>query len=103
MRAIERRLARLEREAPGNPRDDLTDGERALVRAHFDRCAEREGRGIVTDEQRALLAEPGSWRRLQEAFGKPAFAGRLVEALDRARRERMETRRAVARGTAATW
>jgi hypothetical protein len=98
---IRRRLAKLEEVASGNPRDDLTDAERALVLAHHARCDEREGRTTLTAEQRALLAEPGAWHRLQQAFNKPAFAGRIIEALDRDKAEWRRARRAGAQATTA--
>ena len=66
----------------------LSDADRAHLLAWQARVAERyDGGPPPTLEQLALLARPGFWTRLQQAWARPAFAHACVAALERRRVE----------------
>jgi hypothetical protein len=58
----------------------------ANLKAWNARVAERwQGGPPPPLAQRALLAKPGFWERLQRAWAKPAFARACLEAIERRR------------------
>jgi hypothetical protein len=62
----------------------LSDADRAHLLAWQARVAERyDGGPPPTLEQLALLARPGFWTRLQQAWARPAFARACLEAVER--------------------
>jgi hypothetical protein len=81
--ALHARVARLEAAAGTQ---GLSDEDRAHLLAWQARIAERYDSGPPpTLEQLALLARPGFWTRLQQAWARPAFARACVEAIERRR------------------
>jgi hypothetical protein len=83
--ALHARVARLEAAAGTQ---GLSDEDRAHLLAWQARVAERwDGGPSPTLEQLALLARPGFWTRLQQAWARPAFARACFEALERRRAE----------------
>jgi hypothetical protein len=62
----------------------LSDEDRAHLLAWQARVAERyDGGPPPTLEQLALLARPGFWTRLQQAWARPAFARLCLAAIER--------------------
>ncbi len=84
--ALHARVARLE--AAAGPQG-LSDADRAHILAWQARVADEryDGGPPPTLEQLALLARPGFWTRLQQAWARPAFARACFEALERRRAE----------------
>jgi hypothetical protein len=79
--ALHARVARLEAAAGTQ---GLGDEDRAHLEAWQARVAERwHGGPPPTLAPRALLAKPGFWTRLQQAWARPAFAHACVAALER--------------------
>ena len=81
------RIIRLEQRAR-DTRGGLNDDDRAHMAAwsaHTDH--KYRGGEAPTVEQVELMRRPGFWGRLQEAWGRPAFARACMEATEAARRE----------------
>jgi hypothetical protein len=79
--ALHARVARLEATVGTQ---GLSDEDRAHLLAWQARCAERwQGGPPTTLEQLALLARAGFWERLQQAWGRPAFARACLEVVER--------------------
>ena len=81
---LEQRLAERARDARGG----LNDEDRAHTSAWFAHTDHKyRGGEAPTPEQAELLRRPGFWNRLQEAWGRPAFARACMEATEAAHRE----------------
>jgi hypothetical protein len=86
MNRLARRVARLEQRIHAT-RGGLTDDDRAHMLAWQARTDHKYRGGPVPSEaQLELLARPGFWGRLQEAWGRPGWARLCLEAMERARR-----------------
>jgi hypothetical protein len=85
MRPLASTGLRIERLA-AHTRGGLSDEDRAHILAWQARLAERwHGGPPPTLAQLALLGRPGFWARLQQAWGRPAFARVCLEAVERRR------------------
>jgi hypothetical protein len=87
MNRLRGRIARLEQRA-SKAHGGLTDEDRAHMAA-WSAHTEHKYRGgpPPTPEQVELRDWPGFWERLQEAWGRPAFARACMVATEAARRD----------------
>ncbi len=85
MNRLRTRVKRLERNRAFRA-GDLSDTDHAHMQAWRTHAWHKYfGGPPPTDEQVALIAAPGFWTRLQDAWGRPAWARRCVDAMEAAR------------------